>query len=316
MGSQEFFSRWSWFIEWMTPSRATLKWVKRVIFSARSEYQDIALVEVDGEGKVLIIDGKTQSSLADEYIYHEALVHPAMLLHGSPRRVLILGGGEGATLREVLKYRSVEEVVMVDIDKVMVEIAKNYLKEWHQGSFDDPRARVVIEDAWNYVERSAREGDTYDVVIADLVDPEPGGPATRLYTKEFYDMVYKIVAKRGVFVTQATSISYTVEVHASIRKTIGSVFGSHATISYGVYVPSFDSYWGFVMASKGENPLKLLEKEFLETRIERALKGDSRLRFIDYHSMLHMFSIPKPYREQIERMGRISTLESPVEMPA
>jgi spermidine synthase len=238
-----------------------------------------------------------------------------MLLHREPRRVLILGGGEGATLREVLKYRSVEEAVMVDIDEEMIRVARVYLKEWHQGAFDDPRARIVIDDAWNYVKEAVKRGEKFDVVISDLVDPEPGGPATRLYTKEFYSMVKSIMAEGGVFVTQATSLSYTIHVHASIRKTVAAVFGSERTASYGVYVPSFDSYWGFVVASLSEEPGKLLERGFFEERLRRAAVA-SQLRFLDYDTMVHMMTLPRPYREGIEREGRISTLENPVVMPA
>ncbi|MCE4611252.1 MAG: fused MFS/spermidine synthase [Desulfurococcales archaeon] len=314
-GDPQFFSRWSWFIEWMTPSRATLKWVKRVIYQARSKFQDIAVVEVDGEGKVLVIDGKTQSSMLDEHVYHEALVHPAMLLHGEPRRVLILGGGEGATLREALRYKTVNEAVMVDIDEVMVEVAKKYLKEWHQGAFDDPRAKLVISDAWDYVEKALSEGERFDVVIADLVDPEPGGPATKLYTREFYEKVKNILTSGGVFVTQATSISYTIEVHASIRKTLESVFGEGMVASYGVYVPSFDSYWGFAIASKGESPNVLMDRRIFEERYGKLLSG-VELKFLDYDSLIHAFTLPKPYREGIRASGRVSTLENPITMPA
>ena len=273
------------------------------------------MVEVDGEGKVLVIDGKTQSSMLDEHIYHEALVHPAMLLQGEPRRVLILGGGEGATLREVLRYKTVREAVMVDIDEVMVEVAKRYLGEWHQGAFNDPRAKLVISDAWDYVESALNGGERFDVVIADLVDPEPGGPATRLYTREFYEKVKGMLAEGGVFVTQATSISYTIEVHASIRKTLESVFGEGMVASYGVYIPSFDSYWGFAIASKGERPEMLLDRGFFEERYERLL-GGVELRFLDYDSLIHSFTLPKPYREGIRASGRVSTLENPITMPA
>ena len=314
-GDPQFFSRWSWFIEWMTPSRATLKWIKRVLYQARSRFQDIAVVEVDGEGKVLVIDGKTQSSMLDEHIYHEALVHPAMLLHGMPRRVLILGGGEGATLREVLRYETVKEAVMVDIDEVMVEVARRHLREWHQGAFDDPRTKLVIGDAWDYVEEALKRDEKFDVIIADLVDPEPGGPATRLYTREFYERVKGILADGGVFATQATSISYTIEVHASIRKTLESVFGERMVASYGVYVPSFDSYWGFAIASRGERPERLMDRGFFEERYGRLL-GGTELRFLDYDSLVHSFILPKPYREGIRVSGRVSTLDNPITMPA
>ena len=316
MGEQSFFARWSWFIEWMTPSRATLKWVKKVIYQGRSKYQDIAVVEIDGEGKTLILDGKTQSSESDERIYHEALVHPAMMLAGSHERVLILGGGEGATAREVLKYDRVKEVVMVDIDEMVVEVSKRYLKEWHEGSFEDPRLKLVIDDAWNYVKSSLDRGDKFNVIICDLVDPEPGGPATRLYTVEFYNMIKRLLADDGAMVTQATSISHTTAVHAVIRRTIESVFGEDNVASYGVYVPSFDSYWGFIVASRRFKPEVLANPDFVESRVKELLGGWDKLATLDYQSIIHMFSIPRIYRRVIESVREVSTLEKPVVMPA
>ncbi|BAN90007.1 fused MFS/spermidine synthase [Aeropyrum camini] len=310
-GEKSVFLKWSWFLEWLTPDRATLKHVEEVLFQGRSRFQEIAVIRVSGEGKVLVLDGKTQSSESDEYIYHEALVHPAMILHGGPRKVLILGGGEGATLREVLKHRSVEKAVMVDIDETVVNVAREYLGEWHRGAFDDPRAEVVIDDAWNYVARRAETG--FDVVIADLVDPLEAGPATRLYSEEYYRMVKEVMGPGGVFVTQAVSISHLTEYHAIIRNTVARVF-KHVE-SYGVYIPSFDSMWGFVVASDEKDPGALGDRGFFEARLSSQLQG-AELRFLDYGSMLHMLNIPKVYREAIARERRYATLENQVFLPA
>jgi len=312
--SHEFFSKWNWFIEWMTPWHASLKHVKRVIYQGRSKYQDIAVVELEGAGLALILDGKTQSGEWDEFMYHEALVHPALILHGSPRRVLILGGGEGATLREVLKASTVEEAVMVDIDEEVVRVSREYLKPWHQGAFDDPRSRLVIMDAWDYVERALERGEKYDVIIADLVDPQEAGPATRLYTVEYYEKLRRLLGDEGVFVTQATSISHTLQVHAVIRNTVEAAFGRAA--SYGVYIPSFDSLWGFVIASAGRSLERLRDEAYFREAVERLYGGLDKHRFLDYDSLLHMLSLPKNYRQAIARIREVATLENQVYMPA
>ncbi len=312
--SQEFFSKWSWFIEWMTPWQASLKHVKRVIYQGRSRYQEIAVVELEGMGLALILDGKTQSGEWDEYIYHEALVHPALMLHGAPRRVLVLGGGEGATLREVLKASTVEEAVMVDIDEEVVRVAREYLKPWHQGAFDDPRTRLVIMDAWDYVDKALEAGEKFDVIIADLVDPQEAGPATRLYTLEYYRKLRRLLGDNGVFVTQATSISHTINVHAVIRNTVAAAFGNAA--SYGVYVPSFDSLWGFVIASGGRDPKTLLDKSYFDEVYARLYGDGGKHRFLDYDAVLHMFSLPRNYRRAMEEIKEVATLENQVFMPA
>ena len=143
--------------------------VKQVLAYTRSKYQKIGLVELEGYGRALILDDLVQSSEADEFIYHESLVHPAMTLHPEPRDVLIIGGGEGATLRDVLKHNCVKRAIMVDIDEVVVEFSKKYLEFMHQGSFYDPRSEVVIMDGFEYIKKVGER--SFDVVILDLTDP-------------------------------------------------------------------------------------------------------------------------------------------------
>ncbi len=300
--------RWNWIIEWGTPWSAHMFAVKKHIFHGRSDYQEVQVLEYEELGKALVLDGKTQSTLADEYVYHEALVHPAMLLHGSPRSVLILGGGEGATAREVLRFRTVERVVMVDIDPLVIEVAKKYLPEWHQGAFDDPRLELIIGDGLEYV---MNEGEKFDVIIADLADPLEAGPAYKLYVKEFYEAVKKRLNEGGVFVTQSTSPSIMPYTFAVIYNTIRSVF-KHATY-YMVYVKSFDSLWGFTLASDHKDPATLT-RESVDDLLSKLVKGENR--FYDGASHIHMFSVPKHIREEVSRVKGIATLEKPVFTPA
>jgi spermidine synthase len=158
-------------IEPLSGNTTLLIKVRAVHAVKRSKYQTIVIADTEDYDRVLILDDYIQSSYQDEHYYHESLVHPAMVTHPAPRDVLILGGGEGATLREVLKHKTVQRAVMVDIDGDVVELSRRYLPEMHQGSFDDPRARVVIEDGFVYVENALKTGDKYDVVIMDLTDP-------------------------------------------------------------------------------------------------------------------------------------------------
>ncbi len=300
---------WHWIIEWGSPWSAHMHAVKNVYYHKKSKYQDILVLEYMELGKALVLDGKTQSAMVDEFVYHEALVHPAMILHGAPERVLILGGGEGATAREVLRFDSVKEVVMVDIDEDVIEASKRYLPEWHQGAFEDPRLKLIIMDGLKYVDEAPK--GYFDVIIADLADPLEAGPAYKLYTKEYYEKLHGLLREGGVFVTQATSPTETTYTHAVIYNTVKSVW-RHAAY-YHVYVKSFDSMWGFVIASDTRDPRSLGPEE-VDAFIKDHVKGDNR--FYDGVSHLHMFSVPKYLRRKIEEVKDVATLDNPVFMPA
>ncbi len=297
-----------WLMELVTPTSILLHGVERIIYRAKTKYQEVEVVEIPILGKTLVIDGKIQSALMDEFIYHEALVHPVMLAHERPRKVLIMGGGEGATLREVLKYESVEKAVMVDIDAEVIEIAKKYLTEWHKGSFDDPRVELVISDGRKYLEETS---DKFDVIILDLTDPTAGGASVYLYTLEFYKLVKKALNDDGIMVTQATSVYYTSEVFATIYNTIAKVFP--IVRAYMVYVPAFYSSWGFVIGSLKYDPSKLTKDE-IDKRINNRIKGE--LKFYDGHTHISMFFLPKNVRKIIAEIKGIATDKKPVFLPA
>src|SRR5688572_22787871 len=134
-----------WFAEGFTPNEYHCHRVKRVLQSTRTPYQECVLADTYSYGRCLVLDGEMQSAQNDEFIYHEALTAPALSLHRRPQDVLILGGGEGATAREALRYRDVRRVVMADIDAEVLDFCRRYLGSWHQGAFDDPRVRLIVE---------------------------------------------------------------------------------------------------------------------------------------------------------------------------
>ena len=243
------------------------------LYSGRTKFQVIEVVESPKFGKMLILDGKVQSSALDEYIYHEALTHPAMLLHPDPRRVLILGGGEGATLREVLRYRMVEEVVMVDLDEEVVKVCREYLPEWSAGAFEDPRATLVCEDARQFLEREVLP---FDVVLQDITDP-----VTADFSEAYYRAIRERLAPHGILAMQALECNVSdFGGHLRIRQEVGKVFPW--LLSYRAYIPSFRADWGFLLATTGEGPRAT---GMLAARISERLGPEDGLRF--YEPVVH-----------------------------
>lgn len=219
--------------------------VEEVYFSARTKYQDV-LIGQTAFGRALFLDGNGQSSERDEGIYHSALVHPAMFTHPNPRRVLIGGGGEGATLREVLKHPEVESVVMVDIDAEAVAAFKEHLPGWSKGSFDDPRATVLHEDIRAWLERHAP--DSFDVIILDLSDPILDGPSALTFTREFYALCDRVLAPGGILTGQTGEFDHGLTGNYwKLMQTIGDRF-AHVR-PYRVGIPFFACEWGFMLAA-------------------------------------------------------------------
>lgn len=169
------------------------------VHCCQTKFQAVELLQTEAFGRCLMLDGQMQSSQLDEALYHESLVQPAMCAHPQPQRVFIGGGGEGATLREVVKHACVTRATMCDIDEEVVALCKQHLPTHHKGSFDDPRAHVVYTDAKAYVE----ENGPWDVIILDLADPLECGPAFALYTQEFYRTCLDKLTPHGILVTQA-----------------------------------------------------------------------------------------------------------------
>jgi spermidine synthase len=258
--------------------------VKNLVVSRRSRYQQIDVVDTEEFGRALVLDGLIQSTEVDEFYYHESLVHPAMVLHENPRRVLILGGGEGATLREVLKHKPVEKAVMVDIDEDVVNIAREHLRSWHEGAFDDPRAQVVIEDGKKFVEEIE---DKFDVVIMDLTDPYGPEIARELYKEDFIRRIHEILNEGGVLSTQAgTSFFYPTE-YGELYQSISRIF--RYVDSFSTWIPSFGYACNFIVASKSRSLRSLSEQE-----VDSKLKlRNVRTRFIDGRTLKALLDVPE-----------------------
>ncbi|MCX8031004.1 MAG: polyamine aminopropyltransferase [Thermodesulfovibrionales bacterium] len=292
-----------WFFEQTSNEEGSFYSLQEVIYSNFSGFQDIKVIKSGAFGKCLILDGKMQSAESDEFIYHEALIHPSLFSHRQPKRVFIAGGGEGATAREILKHKSVDEIVIVDLDREVIEISKRYLYEWSQGAFENEKVKLYYEDAREFIKR---EG-FFDVIVLDLPEPTEGGPAYLLYTKEFYSLVFDHLTEDGIAVTQAASSAvHNLKVFTLIAKTLMSVFP--IVRPYTANIPSFFTPWGFVLASKRYDPLQLSPKD-----IDRKIKDiDSQLQFYDSETHYHMFSLPKYIRTAIKKQNQIISDKKPV----
>ncbi len=272
--------------------------VHEVLFLGRTAYQSVAIVRAPALGKALFLDGRIQSAEVDEFIYHESLVHPALMTHPHPRSVLIMGGGEGATLREVLRHPCVEQAVMVDIDRELVELCERLLPEWHQGCFQDPRTQLYYGDARAFVENSPES--TYDVIISDLTEPIEGGPSVMLFTVEFYKHLASRLTPEGLFVAQAGSADPLYpDFAASLRKTLREVFPWVGL--YWAFVPSFQLPWAFIMASKAYNPIALPLPELEHRYRTRQLYS----RYYSPHMHSAMFVLPPYLEEALHQRGRL-----------
>jgi len=292
-------------MEFVTPDTIQQFAVKDVLYFGQSKFQKVEVIETVSFGKCLILDGKIQSCETDEFIYHEALVHPPMILHPNPETVFIAGGGEGATLREVLAHKTVRKVVMVDIDVEVIDICKRLLPAHHQGSFDDPRVELLHMDAKEYL---AETKERFDVIIIDLSEPIEGGPAYLLYTQKFYEMLKSKLSDNATFALQSGSTALGVtDVYTAINNTLKTAFSIVAP--YEANVPSFGTTWGFSLASLKFDPLQLSPDEVDRRIADRVSKT---LRFYDGHTHQGLFFIPKYLRDEMARETRVITEDNPV----
>jgi spermidine synthase len=211
---------------------------------------------------------------------------------------MIVGGGEGATLREVLRHKTVEKVLMVDIDDEVVDSCRKYLPEWSAGAFEDPRTDLQYMDARKYLEETQ---DVYDIIIIDISEPVQEGPAYLLYTREFYHTVHKRLIPNGVISLKAgTTAVNSLLCFSSVYQTLKSVFP--VVRPYQACIPSFGLPWGFAIASKELDPKKVSEED-LDQRIARRVTGE--LRYYNGEAHHGQFLLPKVITAQMEREKRI-----------
>ncbi len=189
-----------WFFEDDMPLAVAIK-VKGSLYSRKSKYQKIEILDSIAMGKVMLLDNKVMVSEKDEFYYHETITHPALSIHSNPKKIMVIGGGDGGTVREVLKYKTVDEVELVEIDEEVITVSKKYFPEV-ACELDSPKLKIKLNDAIEYI-KSAKE-NTYDVILCDSTDPE--GFAAGLISKEFYKNAGKALKENGIYICQSGSL--------------------------------------------------------------------------------------------------------------
>lgn len=277
-----------WYVEQVAPGEAHGHAITATLAAGQSEFQRYAIVASPLFGKMLVLDGDTQSAALDEFIYHEALVHPACAAFGAPQRALILGGGEGASLRELLRVPSMKKVTMVDIDGVVVDACRKHMPEWSAGAFEDARAELIIGDAKAYVERSA---EAFDVIIGDLTEPLEDSPSYELHSVAMYRQIHARLKPGGCFALQTSMAGpHNFALHARMIATLRVAFD--AVAPYAAYVPAFDTVWGFALCG-GLDPLSDDAAEHASAHAARC----GGLRFYDSESHRGLFNLPRYLRD-------------------
>ena len=264
--------------------------VERLLFSEQSEYQLVEVYETDTWGNLMTIDGMVMLSEKDEFVYHEILSHVGMFAHPNPERVLIIGGGDGGTAREVLRHQSVKKVDMVEIDETVVRASKEFLQD--VGDWDNPKLNVLFEDGIKYVQDIQ---EPYDVIIIDGSDPV--GPAEGLFKKDFMQACYNGLAENGILTAQTES-PWVQDYHSSMNRVFTALDAIYdVSRMYLAYIPLYPAgMWSFAYASKGLEPSA-------DDVIERVKSGMDRfgpqLRYYNEEVHKGCFALPNFVRDII-----------------
>lgn len=233
-----------WFTEDQGPGLRISCQVSKTLYLQKSPYQEVAVYETPSFGRLLALDDVIQTTERDEFIYHEMLVHVPMFVHGMARRVLIIGGGDGGCVREVLKHPLVELVKLVEIDEEVTKAARQFLPGI-AGSLSDPRVQIEFRDGIQYIKDTQEK---FDVIIIDSTDPT--GPAVGLFASDFYRAAANALNDGGVFTAQTESPFYNIDLIQNVQKSLREIFPEVAL--YLATVPTYPGgLWSFSIATKG-----------------------------------------------------------------
>jgi len=276
--------------ERVSPGSGWFYTVTKTLYEGTTSYQRIELVETAEFGRTLLLDGATQIMEANEFQYHEPMAHIPLLCHPRPERVLIIGGGDGGVLREVLKHRTVQQADIVELDETVITFSRTMLGFCSAGAFDEPRTRVHIQDGRTFVETAT---GTYDVIIMDMTDP--AGPSLRLYSREFFLALSRLLRDTAsLFIMHSESPDLRPLAFARIHRTLRSVFPqvSLATTTIRMY----GGLWSFAIAGTGSHrPADLTPEDIRKRLTERHISG---LRVVSPETWLAFFA-PYPYIQQL-----------------
>lgn len=255
----------------------------------QTRYQKLSIYDTPHYGKIFRLDGYNMTSEKEEYVYHENLIHPALTAHAAPKKVLIIGGGDGGSSEEALKHPTVEQVTMVEIDGDVIEVAKQHFQAVHNGVFDNPKLRVLIEDGMKFV-RDTQE--KFDLVALDLNDPV--GPAAALYSAEFFQQLRNVLAPGGALTLHLGSPVATPQRVAELAQRLNAIF--RVVRVYTMYIPLYGSLWAMAVCSDKLDP-KAFTADEIDRRIEARRLQD--LRYYNGETHEGVFALPNYIRDLV-----------------
>ncbi|TWI59742.1 spermidine synthase [Halalkalibacter nanhaiisediminis] len=250
-----------WFTEKQTERFGITAKIKRTLHSEKTDFQQLDVIETEEFGNMLVLDGMVMTTEKDEFVYHEMVAHVPLFTHPNPKHVLVVGGGDGGVIREVLKHPSVEKATLVEIGGKVIEYSKTYLPSI-AGALDDERVDVQIDDGFMHI---AQAKDAYDVIMVDST--EPVGPAVKLFEKGFYEGIAKALKEDGIFVAQTDNPWFHSELVTKVYMDVKEIFP--ITRLYTANIPTYPSgLWTFTIGSKKHDPLEVEESRFhdIETK--------------------------------------------------
>lgn len=293
----------------LQPGEAFRFQVLETLWDQRTKYQHVQIFRTATFGKAIMIDQKPQSSEIDHRLFNEVMVHAPLAIFNDgnkeAKRVLMVGGGPGSGLAELVKYNCLDQIDVCDLDGEAVAAYKTHLPEWHRGAYADPRVRLHHEDARDWISKSSK---TFDVIYLDIPDPLEGSPARTLFTVEFYRSIKKHLSADGVLISQAGRSSvHNIKYHAGIVHTLREVFP--IVESFERFVPFYAEAWGFVWASASRSPFSKTPQQ-IDADLHRWKIGDRQA----YNGQVHhaMFALPPCVRERIESQGQVHTEARPL----
>jgi spermidine synthase len=248
-----------WYTELQEPGVAISLETKTRLHAEQTDFQYLEVLDTKAYGRVLVLDGAIQTTVNDEFVYHEMITLVALNTHPNPENVLVVGGGDGGAIREIVKHPKVKKATLVEIDPAVINASKKYLPEMSAG-LNDPKAEVRIEDGIKHIADSKGK---YDIIIVDSTDPV--GPAVGLFEKTFYQGIFDALKDDGIFVAQTESPYLTAHLIKGVYKDVHSVFP--ITKLYLAYIPSYPGgMWSFTLGSKKYDPEAVDLKSIPETK--------------------------------------------------
>jgi spermidine synthase len=253
----DFFTRNVWFTDKDDFQALSLRFTGEVFFDVQSPFQRVRILESYKYGKMLALDDMVMTTIEDEFHYHEMISHPALFTHGNAKNILVIGGGDGGTVREILRHEGVEKVTMVEIDGEVITACKEHLPQI-AAAFDDPRLDLIVDDGIAFIKNAAPE--SYDLVIVDGSDPV--GPAEGLFSVEFYTNCYNSLTKDGILVAQGESPKFNEKAFTELNHTLQGIFGTEKAPVSLFFVPTYPTgMWSFQYGIKGEKHPKHISNE-------------------------------------------------------